>query len=107
MKKIFKSKAAEQSSFVTKGGILNHQHPEVQFVIKKQEKMTHELMKKPEVFGTGVGLGDDGVPILQIYVDKDHPHTKKTIKNLLDQFEDMKIEIHMKERFKAQLCLGI
>src|SRR5215475_1539211 len=50
--------------------ILDESHASVRAVIAVQNKITHEMMKEPEILGTAAGLDENGAAGLVIFVDK-------------------------------------
>src|SRR6516164_1077138 len=50
---------------------LDKNHASVRAVIAVQNKVTHEIMKEPEILGTAAGLDASGAASLVIFVDKD------------------------------------
>src|SRR5215510_8741885 len=52
------------------GAILDKNHASVRAVIAVQNKVTHEMMKEPEILGTAAGLDANGAASLVIFVDK-------------------------------------
>jgi hypothetical protein len=51
--------------------VLDESHASVRAVIALQNKVTHEMMKEPEILGTAAGLDASGAASLVIFVDKD------------------------------------
>src|SRR5436190_16722952 len=49
---------------------LDESHASVRAVIAVQNKVTHEMMKEPEILGTAAGLDASGAASLVIFVDK-------------------------------------
>src|SRR5262249_30102097 len=50
--------------------VLDASHASVRAVIAVQNKITHEMMKEPEILGTAAGLDESGAASLVIFVDK-------------------------------------
>src|SRR5215475_216440 len=50
--------------------VLDENHANVRAVIALQNKVTHEMMKEPEILGTAAGLDASGAASLVIFVDK-------------------------------------
>src|SRR5215471_12101432 len=50
--------------------VLDESHASVRAVIAVQNKVTHEMMKEPEILGTAAGLDESGTASLVIFVDK-------------------------------------
>src|SRR5262245_28385669 len=51
--------------------VLDESHASVRAVIAVQNKVTHEMMKQPEILGTAAGLDASGAASLVVFVDKD------------------------------------
>ena len=47
--------------------------PQIQSVMRIQDRETPRLMELPDVVGTATGLGDDGQPVIQILTEKAPP----------------------------------
>jgi hypothetical protein len=47
--------------------ILHNHHPLVQKAIEVQHRHTPRLMNIPDVVGTGVGIGPDGLPVIKVF----------------------------------------
>src|SRR5215475_12773595 len=54
--------------------VMDENHANVRAVIAVQNKVTHEMMKEPEILGTAAGLDANGAASLVIFVDK---HAKR------------------------------
>lgn len=50
---------------------LSKANPEVQAAIVVQERHTDDLMKDPDVVGTGIGAGEDGKPVILILTKRE------------------------------------
>jgi len=113
MIKILKTNAVRLRSFAATGtGRLDADHPEIRDIKNIQSGITPEVIKQPGVFGTGIGLDNNRNPVLQIYVDKDHANSEAIVNELLNQYKDVELEVHVREKFKTQAkslipCLGV
>lgn len=56
---------------VQQSGVFNKANPDIQAAMAVQSRHTDELMRNPDVIGTGVGAGTDGKPVVLILTKRE------------------------------------
>jgi hypothetical protein len=81
--------------------VLDESHASVRAVIAVQNKVTHEMMKEPEILGTAAGLDANGAASLVIFVDK-HAKTAGTVlAGLPANLGGVPVVAQLTEKFRA------
>src|ERR1043166_7571299 len=62
--------------------ILDENHPAVQAIMSVQNEITPQLLQRPEILGTAVGVDTSGNPLLSIYIDRDSADAGATLASL-------------------------
>src|SRR5437762_14145378 len=65
--------------------VLDQTHASVRAVMAVQAEATRDLMNKPGVLGTAVGLGENGEPALVVYVDRDSKGAADVVRSVPPQ----------------------
>ena len=81
-------------------GVLDETHASVRAVLAVQGDVTPDLMKKPEILGTAVGLAEAG-PALVIYVDRDSPSVNDVVRSLPPQMRGVDVKVQLTDKFRA------
>ena len=81
--------------------ILDQAHPSVRAVIAVQNKVTHEMMKEPEILGTAAGLDESGAASLVIFVDKDAKNAGTVQAALPADVGGVPVTVQLTEKFRA------
>jgi hypothetical protein len=76
-------------------GILHRHHPLVQEAIGVQHRHLNWLMRIPDVVGTGVGIGPDGLPAIKVFT-KMHG-----VKGIPEWLESTPVQVEVSGRFYA------
>jgi FG-GAP-like repeat len=82
-------------------GILDETHAAVRAVMAVQSQVTPDLMRRPEILGTAVGVDVAGTPVLTVYVDRDSPKSREVIRNLPRQFGGVGVQTRPTDKFHA------
>ena len=82
-------------------GVLDQTHASVRAVMAVQAEATPDLMNKPGVLGTAVGLGEDGNPALVVYVDRDSKGADDLVRSLPPQLRGVAVRAHLTDKFVA------
>jgi PKD repeat protein len=69
--------------------ILHRHDPFVQAAIAVQNKYTRGLMADRDVLGTGVGAGEDGMPVIRVYT------RRHGVPGIPDRLESMPVKVHV------------
>src|SRR5215831_1407658 len=83
------------------GAILDQSHASVRAVIAVQNKVTHEMMKEPEILGTAAGLDESGAASLVIFVDKHAKNAGTVLAALPANLGDVPVVAQLTEKFIA------
>jgi hypothetical protein len=81
--------------------ILDQAHPSVRAVIAVQNKVTHEMMKEPEILGTAAGLDASGAASLVIFVDKNSKNAGTVKAALPADVGGVPVTVQLTEKFRA------
>lgn len=82
-------------------GILDETHAAIRAVVAVQNEVTPELIKKPEVLGTGIGLDVDGTPTLEVYVDQNAPAAAEVARALPHMIRSVPVRAEPMEEIQA------
>src|SRR5262249_37223764 len=83
------------------GPKLDGSHASVRAVIAVQNKVTHEMMKEPEILGTAAGLDESGAASLVIFVDKDAKTAGTVLAALPANLGGVPVVAQLTEKFHA------
>lgn len=82
-------------------GRLDLTHANVRAVLAVQHDATPDLMSKPEILGTAVGLDATDSPALIIYVDRDAETAGEVVRNLPHSLRGVGVQVRLTEKFHA------
>ena len=82
-------------------GVLDDTHAAVRAVMAVQAQVTPNLMRQPEILGTGVGVNAAGSPVLTVYVDREAANAGEVIRNLPREFRGIGVQVHLTDKFRA------
>jgi hypothetical protein len=80
---------------------LDKNHASVRAVIAVQNKVTHEMMKEPEILGTAAGLDANGAASLVIFVDKNAKSARTVLEALPADVGGVPVTVQLTEKFRA------
>ena len=78
--------------------ILHRHHPLVQEAIDVQHRHLHWLMRIPDVVGTGVGIGPDGLPVIKVFT------TRHGVKGIPEWLESTPVHVEVTGMVVALEC---
>jgi hypothetical protein len=81
--------------------VLDETHPAVRAVMTVQDEVTPSLVQQPDILGTAVGIGDDGKPVLKIYVNRDATDARETIANLPSEIRGTPVQVELMDEIRA------
>jgi hypothetical protein len=81
--------------------VLDETHPSVRAVMSVQDEVTPSLMQQSEILGTAVSLGDDGNPVLQVYVNREAPDAGEAIRNLPREIRGTPVQVELMDEIHA------
>src|SRR5262245_38549790 len=81
--------------------VLDQSHASVRAVIAVQNKVTHEMMKEPEILGTAAGLDASGAASLVIFVDKNAKNAGTVLAALPADLGGVPVVAQLTEKFRA------
>jgi hypothetical protein len=77
--------------------------PAVQNAIVAQNSVTADLMQKPEILGTAVGLNDDGTTNVKIFVDRDAKNVADIVSSLPKQIGSITVVVEVTDKFRSAI----
>jgi hypothetical protein len=87
-------------------GVLDHTHAAVQAVMAVQAAETANLMARPGILGTAVGLDAAGAPALVVYVDRDAENAGDVVRALPAQMRGVATKVELTDKFRAMAKPG-
>jgi len=81
--------------------VLDDTHAAVRAVMSVQDEVTPSLMQQPEILGTAVGVGDDGSPVLKVYVNREEPNVGQAIRNLPGEVRGTQVQVEVMDEIRA------
>ncbi len=81
--------------------VLDDTHTAVRAVMSVQDEVTPSLMQQPEILGTAVGVGDDGSPVLKVYVNREATDMDRTVRNLPVQIRATPVQVELMDEIHA------
>jgi hypothetical protein len=77
--------------------VLDETHAAVRAVMVVQDEITPDLMMRPEILGTAVGIDATGVgvPALTVYVNRDAANVGEVMRNLPRQFRGVNVQVEL------------
>ena len=81
--------------------VLDTTHAAVEAVMTAQDEVTPALMERSEVLGTAIGLGEDGKPVLSIYVNRDAENAHETANTLPRQIRSTPVKVELIDEIRA------
>jgi hypothetical protein len=82
-------------------GVLDQTHAAVQAVMAVQAAETANLMARPEILGTAVGLDGAGTPALVVYVDRDADSAADVVRALPARMRGVATKVELTDKFRA------
>jgi hypothetical protein len=76
-------------------------NPAVQKVIAVQKLVTDDLMAQPEILGTSVGEGQDGSPVLLVYINNEGKNHGEVMRALPPTLKGVAVRGHLTDPFRA------
>src|ERR1043166_1066656 len=76
------SLVATRLCVAARAGVLDENHPAVQAVMSVQNEITPQLLQRPEILGTAVGVDTSGNPLLSVYINRDSAGAGATLASL-------------------------
>ncbi len=73
----------------------------VQDALNLQAGMTDPLLEWDGVLGTAVGLDDQGIPALVVYLDRDSPMLNEMVQAFPSHIRGISMMLHVTDRFRA------
>jgi hypothetical protein len=81
--------------------VLDDTNVAVRAVMAIQGEVTPNLMRRPEILGTAVGVDAAGIPVLTIYVDRDSSNAGEMIRNLPQKLRGVSVQTHLTDKFRV------
>jgi hypothetical protein len=81
--------------------VLDETHAAVRAVMAVQEEVTPDLIEKPEILGTAVGLDAAGTPALAIYVDRAAGNAGEVIAALPPEIHGIAVQPELMDEIQA------
>jgi hypothetical protein len=81
--------------------LLDTAHPAVEAVVAVQDEVTPELMQRPEILGTAIGIGDDGNPVLSVYVDREAANALDAVSTLPQAIRGTPVKAELMDQIHA------
>jgi hypothetical protein len=92
---------ATASVLAAPAGVLDENHPAVQAVISVQNDVTPQLLQRPEILGTAVGVDTSGNPLLSVYIDRDSPNAGATMGSLPREIRGIAVRAELMDQIRA------
>ena len=93
-------------SAATPPGLLDNAHAAVRAVIAAQEEVTPELMQRPAVLGTAVGLDGNGDLAVVVYVDRDVDNAGDVVRAIPTSARGHAVRVELTDKFRAMARPG-
>lgn len=78
--------------------------PQVQTAIAAQESVTGDLMQRPGILGTAVGVNDDGITTnVKIFVDRDAKDIPSVVSALPTQVNGVPVKVELTDKFVSAI----
>ena len=84
-------------------GELSMSSPEVQTAVAAQNSVTPDLMQRPGILGTAVGLNDDGTTNVMIFVDREAKDVADVVSSLPKQIGVVSVQVAVTDNFRAAI----
>lgn len=94
---VFPAPAAAEAQGLRKG-LLNRHDPLVREAIEVQHRHKGNLMRIPDVVGTGVGIGADGLPAIKVFI------ARHGVPDIPEWLESVPVQVEMTGMFVALGC---
>jgi hypothetical protein len=89
------------ASVLAAPAVLDENHPAVQAVISVQNEVTAQLLQRPEILGTAVGIDTSGNPLLSVYIDRDAANAGATLGSLPREIRGIPIRGELMDQIRA------
>jgi len=94
---------APLSAMAATSGELSMSSPEVQLAVAAQNSVTPDLMLRPGILGTAVGLNDDGTTNVMIFVDREAKDVADVVSSLPKQIGAVSVQVQVTEKFRSAI----
>jgi hypothetical protein len=81
--------------------VLDDTHAAVRAVMNVQDEATPSLMQQPEILGTAVSIGDDGNPVLKVYVNREGTNVGQAIRSLPREVRGTPVQVELMDEIRA------
>ncbi len=77
--------------------------PALQLALAAQNSVTADLMQKPGILGTAVGLNDDGTGNVMVFVDRETKNVADVVSSLPKQIGAVPVQVQVTDKFRAAI----
>src|SRR3712207_1001045 len=93
-------------SAATPPGLLDNNHAAVRAVMAAQAELTPDVMQRPGVLGTAIGLGADGNVGVVVYVDRDAENAGDVVRSIPATARGHSVRVELTDKFRAMARPG-
>ena len=95
------SLVATRLCVAARAGVLDENHPAVQAVMSVQNEITSQLLQRPEILGTAVGVDTSGNPLLSVYINRDSAGAGATLASLPREIRGVAVRGELMDEIRA------